>query len=109
MRREEILSQIHEPSRRIEPAYLMWSVETTQGLVHTGLLRQRTAENLQLLLVGNRLLDIPADEVESLTVQQKSLMPEQLLRDLTIQESADLLEYLVSLVATVPENPENSR
>lgn len=109
MRREEILSQIHDPSRRIEPAYLMWSVETTQGLVHTGLLRQRTAEKLQLLMVGNRLLEIPSDEVESLNVQQKSLMPEQLLRDLTIQESADLLEYLVSLVETVSENPENSR
>ena len=40
---------------------------------------------------------IPAGKIANVLPQPKSLMPEQLLRDLTAQQAADLLEYLSSL------------
>ena len=40
---------------------------------------------------------IPADEVEELIAQRKSLMPELLLKDMTAQQVADLLAFLASL------------
>ena len=36
-------------------------------------------------------------DVEQLVPQQQSLMPEMLLRDMTAEQVADLLEYLSSL------------
>jgi hypothetical protein len=36
-------------------------------------------------------------KVEKLIPQTKSLMPEQLLRDLSAEQAADLLEFLASL------------
>ena len=45
----------------------------------------------------NKEVRIPAGKVTSLVPQKKSLMPEQLLRDLTAQQAADLLEFLTSL------------
>ena len=40
---------------------------------------------------------LPADDVESLAAQRKSLMPELLARDLTAQQLADLVDFLASL------------
>ena len=40
---------------------------------------------------------IPADEVELIVQQRQSIMPELLLRDMTAEQVADLLEYLSSL------------
>ena len=40
---------------------------------------------------------IPAGKVERLVPQKASLMPEQLLRDLTAEQAADLVEFLASL------------
>jgi hypothetical protein len=40
---------------------------------------------------------LAADEIETFTPQQKSLMPELLVRDLTAEQFADLLAYLSTL------------
>ena len=40
---------------------------------------------------------MPAADVEVIAPQQRSLMPEQLVRDLTAQELADLLAFLAAL------------
>lgn len=40
---------------------------------------------------------LPADQVAGVTPQKASLMPDQLLRDLTAQQAADLVDYLASL------------
>jgi hypothetical protein len=40
---------------------------------------------------------LASDDVEELIPQQKSLMPDGMLRDLTPQQAADLLAFLSSL------------
>jgi hypothetical protein len=40
---------------------------------------------------------VPSAKVERLAPQPKSLMPELLLRDLTAEQAADLLEFLSGL------------
>jgi hypothetical protein len=44
-----------------------------------------------------KTIKVPSAEVERLVPQSRSLMPELLLRDLTVQQVADLLEFLASL------------
>ena len=44
-----------------------------------------------------KTIKVPSAEVEQLVPQSRSLMPELLLRDLTAQQVADLLEFLASL------------
>jgi hypothetical protein len=45
----------------------------------------------------NKLNRFKTGDVELLVPQQKSLMPELLLRDMTRQQVADLLAYLATL------------
>lgn len=93
----KLLENILEPSKTIEPQFVSHLVETTSGEVHSGLLLRRTDDETVLKLADGKQLAIPAAEIERSVPQQKSLMPELLLRELTAQQAADLLEYLAGL------------
>jgi uncharacterized repeat protein (TIGR03806 family) len=95
--RAQILESILEPSKAVDPQYVTHLVETKEGQVYTGLLVSRTAQEVVLKDVKAQEIRIPAAKVETLVPQQKSIMPELLLRDLTAEQVADLLEYLASL------------
>jgi putative heme-binding domain-containing protein len=95
--RAQILESILEPSRSIDPKYVTYLVETTDGKVLTGLLVEKTAKAVVLRTVRDEKLSIPAGKVSVFAPQRTSLMPELLLRDLTAEQAADLLEYLASL------------
>ena len=95
--RAELLQQILEPSRVVDPKYTFYQLSTTSGLVHTGLLDERTDKEIVLRGPKNDKIRVPVSEVEALVPQKQSIMPDLLLRSLTAQEAADLLEYLTTL------------
>jgi uncharacterized repeat protein (TIGR03806 family) len=95
--RAQLLETILEPSKKIEPKFLTYLVETTAGKIHSGLLVKKTEQEVVLKNNQNKLIQIPAGQVELLVPQQKSMMPELLLRDMTAREVADMLEFLSSL------------
>jgi putative heme-binding domain-containing protein len=92
--RAQLLESILEPSRTIDPKFLTYVVETADGQVHTGLLRSRGDQWVVLQDAEGKERRIPAGDVELLTPQQKSLMPELLLQDFSPQQVADLLAFL---------------
>jgi uncharacterized repeat protein (TIGR03806 family) len=95
--RAQILESILQPSKSIDPQYVAYLAETTDGKVQTGLLAAKTDKEVVLKLPGDKEARIPADKVERLVPQTVSLMPELLLRDLTAEQAADLVDYLASL------------
>ena len=92
-----MLESILEPSKLIDPKYVTYLVETKDGRVLSGLLAGRDEKEVVLKDAQNKVLRLPVSDVEQLVTQQQSLMPELLLRDMTAQQVADLLEYLGSL------------
>jgi putative heme-binding domain-containing protein len=95
--RAQLLESILEPSKLIDPKYVTYLVETTQGLVHTGLLVEKTEDEVVLRDAQDKEIRIAARDVQQLVPQRQSIMPELLLRDMTAAQVADLLEYLESL------------
>jgi putative heme-binding domain-containing protein len=95
--RAQLLESILEPSKSIDPQYTTYALETTEGQVHTGVLAEKNAAHIVLKMVGDKEVRIPANKVAALVPQKNSLMPEQLLRDLSAEQAADLLEFLASL------------
>jgi putative heme-binding domain-containing protein len=95
--KSKLLENILEPSKTIEPQFVSHLVETTGGEVHTGLLVRRTDAEVVLKKADGKEVSVPAAEIERSVPQQKSLMPDLLLRDLTPQQAADLLEFLAAL------------
>lgn len=95
--RERLLENLLDPSKTIEPAFVTYLAETVDGRVLAGLLVRRTETEIVLRDMEAKELRIPAADVERFVPQQKSLMPELLLRDLTAQQAADLLAFLAGL------------
>ena len=95
--RVKLLESILEPSKNIEPQFVTWVVETTSGKVISGLLVRKDEMEIVVKDAQNKQHRLAMSDVEGAHPQQKSLMPELLLRDLTAQQVADLLEYLASL------------
>ncbi len=95
--RAELLTHILKPSAKVAPEHATYVVVTTKGDVESGLLVKKTSSEVILKTVEKKSIAIPAAEVAAMEAQPQSLMPELLLRDMTAQEAADLLAYLVSL------------
>ncbi len=93
----QLLEAMLEPSRKIDPKYLVYVVETAAGQIHSGLLVEKNADTIVLKDEKNALIRVPAGEVALLAAQQKSLMPDLLLREMTARDVADLTAFLHSL------------
>src|SRR5690606_21158025 len=94
--RAQLLRELLQPSEKIDPQYITWLVETSDGQVLTGVLKSRTESEIVLMDAQGKQLTVSSDNIEQMVPQSQSLMPEQLLRDMTPQQVADLLAYLSS-------------
>ena len=95
--KSKILENILDPARQIDLKFRVYLVETVDGKVHTGLLIEKNLERLVLKDAKNQEIRLAAKDIEEITPQQQSLMPDLLLRDLTAQQVADLVAYLAAL------------
>ncbi|QGJ70211.1 Cytochrome c domain-containing protein [Planctomycetales bacterium 10988] len=95
--REALLEAVLDPSKAVAPEYYAYMMLTDLGMVHAGFLVEQSEEQTVLKDIQGKLIQVPTDEVEEIFKQDKSLMPEQLLKDLTAEDAADLLAFLTSL------------
>jgi putative heme-binding domain-containing protein len=95
--RAALLAKIADPSKTIDPKFAAYVVQTSDGKSYLGILVDKTPREVVLRDAQNKQIRIPAGDVEQLLKQSRSLMPDQLLRDMTAQQAADLLTYLHSL------------
>lgn len=93
----QLLEQILQPSKTIDPKFQTQVVVTDSGRVLTGVITERTDQKLVLRDAKDQEIQIPASTVEQVQLSGQSLMPDQLLRDLTAQQAADLLAFLATL------------
>jgi uncharacterized repeat protein (TIGR03806 family) len=92
-----LLEQILEPSKSIDPAFTTYLLETKDGRVFSGLAIEKTNAAVVLKDAQGKTVRLTNGEVERMVPQSRSLMPELLLRDMTAQQVADLLEFLAGL------------
>ena len=94
--REKILGNILEPSREITAGFNLGIVETKSGETLAGILANESAAGVQLRLPGGSERLLQTSEISKLTRPQRSLMPDGIETGLTVQEMADLLEFLTT-------------
>ena len=95
--RNQLLESILEPSKLIDPKYVTHLVETDDGRIVSGLLMEKDDDEVVLKDAQDKVHRILTKKIEQLVPQRQSLMPDLLVRDMTAQQVADLLEYLGSL------------
>jgi putative heme-binding domain-containing protein len=95
--RDQLLESLAEPSKTIAEEYRSQSVATSDGRAFTGIVVRRTSDEVVLRDAQDKETRLATADIEQIQPQPQSLMPEGLLRDLTPQQAADLVEYLHSL------------
>lgn len=94
---EALLVDILDPNREVDPRYEEYLVVTRSGQVYTGLIAAETAASLTLRRAEQVEETLLRSQIESLQGTGRSLMPEGLEQQLTLQDLTDLLAYLQHL------------
>lgn len=92
---ESVLRDIVKPSYAINPDYIGHLVQLNDGRVLTGVLQTRHGQTFLGDAQGRETL-IAADEVEMMKPAMNSIMPTDLLKDLSDQQVTDLMTYLLT-------------
>jgi putative heme-binding domain-containing protein len=95
--RAQILENIAEPSKTIAQEYRTHLLETSDGKALSGIIVSKTENEIVLRDAEDKEVRLAVADIEQIAAQPLSMMPEGLLRDLTPQQAADLVEYLYSL------------
>ena len=95
--RFELVESVLTPSRTIAVGYSTTIVKTKSGEVFDGVVKDASAESLELMGGDGRLVRVAAADIARRKTIDMSLMPEGLHTALTVEEFADLVEYLASL------------
>jgi putative heme-binding domain-containing protein len=96
-RREELLDSLLHPSAVIDPKFASYAVQLSDGRAMTGVLTKREASGIELRDAKGEPHTFANSDIEEIKPLRASLMPEGLLKDLTLQEAADLLAFLETL------------
>lgn len=94
--REYLLRSLVQPDTDIAQGFETVVVEMDDGLVHTGILREETADELRLMTPEGKPFSLPKSEVVD-RARGKSAMPDTVMKNLTKAELRDVVEFLAGL------------
>ncbi len=90
----DLLIAILDPSREVQPKYVNYVLETTQGQVFTGILSHESAASVTLRRSEAKEETIARELIETLASTGVSLMPVGVEKDLTPQNIADVIAFI---------------
>jgi putative heme-binding domain-containing protein len=94
-----LIVDILDPSRDVDPRYINYVVTTKAGRSLTGLIAVETPASVTLRRAEKAEDTILRTQIDEITATGKSVMPDELEKQLTKQDLADLIAYLTSVAA----------
>lgn len=91
---EQLLSNVLDPSLVIGAAYQARTVATVDGRVLVGLPVEEGPQRVVLKVQGGKLETLPRDQIDEIRVSDLSMMPEDLEKQISPQQMADLFAFL---------------
>ncbi len=91
---EKIFESMIDPSKEIKEGYQSYRLVTTKGRTHTGLKITETKADVTIREAGGADVRVPTAEVEELTASKVSLMPDNVVSQLSFDQFVDLVAFL---------------
>lgn len=95
--RDGILTAILEPSKEVASQFIAYVVNTKDGQTMTGIIADDNASSLTLKMMGGLAQTIQRSNIKGSSSSGQSLMPEGLETGMTVQDMADLLDFVEGL------------
>jgi putative heme-binding domain-containing protein len=93
---QALLTAILDPSQAVEARFLDFIAITSDGLSVSGLVQSETGASVTLVGQNGQQITLLRTDLESLQSTGKSMMPDGLEKELTPQDVADILQYIVA-------------
>ncbi|MEK6235581.1 MAG: c-type cytochrome, partial [Planctomycetales bacterium] len=97
-----LLGHIIDPSRNVEGNYRVYTVQTADGLVLSGLLASESKTAIEIFDAEGKKKTVLREDVDQIIASPKSLMPDGFEKQATPKEIGDLLEFLTQRGKFVP-------
>ncbi len=94
---EDLLIHILDPNREVNPIYVNYTLETSDGRILTGMIAEESANVVTLKRAEGASDTVHRARIESIASTGQSLMPEGLEKSLDPQNIADVIAYLRSI------------
>ncbi|WP_020475471.1 PVC-type heme-binding CxxCH protein [Zavarzinella formosa] len=91
---EKIIESMVDPSKEIKEGYQSYRLVTTKGRTHTGLKITETKDEVTLREATGAEVRVPRAEVEELAPSKTSLMPDNVVSQLSFDQFVDLVAFL---------------
>lgn len=95
--KEGLLASIVYPSAGISFGYEGWELKMKDGATYSGIFASKTETDIDIKFPGGARKQLKTSEVKSMTGMKQSMMPEGLYQNMSSQDMANLLEYLLGL------------
>ncbi len=96
---EVLLVDILDPSREVDPRYINYLVTTKDGRSFTGMIAAETASSVTLRRAEKAEDTLLRNQIDTIQATAKSLMPEELEKQVSKQDVADVIAYLLAVAA----------
>jgi putative heme-binding domain-containing protein len=93
---EYLLVNVLDPNRVIGAPYFMRTVNLLNMQVKTGVLHAEDGQSITLKTENGVLEQIQKKDIDEIKVQEKSLMPEGLANNMSVQDFRDLVRYVMA-------------
>jgi putative heme-binding domain-containing protein len=93
---EYLLVNVLDPNRVIGAPYFMRTINLLNGRVETGVLQAEDGQSITLKTENAVLKQIQKKDIDDIKVQEKSLMPEGLANNMSVQDFRDLVRYAMA-------------
>jgi len=95
--KESLLEDIINPSKALAPGYTAYAIETQEGELLTGVIVAEAANNVTLRKQGGEVSVLLRQNIVDMFSTRKSLMPDELEKELSPADMANLLAFIKSL------------
>ncbi|MCA9166916.1 MAG: c-type cytochrome, partial [Planctomycetales bacterium] len=97
-----LATSVLDPNQAIDPRYVSYHVELTDGRTLTGIMIGETSTGFTLVDAQAHATPVLRTDIEELASTGRSLMPEGLEQELTPQDVTDVWSWFESLVSSSP-------
>ena len=92
--REKLLLNILNPNAEVAPQYMAFNVDTSDDFSYTAVIANETPTHITLRMANGIEPTLVRTKVRGMKSSGKSLMPEELHKDLSAEQMADLLAFI---------------
>ncbi len=93
---ESLITNILDPNQFVEPQYLSYVVTDQRGGLYTGILSEETSTSITLVEGQDLQNTLQRKDIKEIRATGNSLMPEGLEENISHQEMADLISFILA-------------